>query len=43
MEMHANKSVPFGLPVGQNKATGVQEQLASSHWLSHTTERANMG
>jgi hypothetical protein len=34
-----DKSVPVGSPIGQNEPIGVEEQLASSHWLSHTTER----
>jgi hypothetical protein len=35
------RQVPVGLPIGQNEPIGVQEQLASSHCLSHTPERTN--
>jgi hypothetical protein len=31
-EMQDSKSFPFGSPIGQNEPTGVQEQLASSHF-----------
>jgi hypothetical protein len=39
--MQDNKQVPIDSPIGQNEPIGVQEQLASSYWLSHTTKWTN--